>query len=232
MIRAVRTSLGACAVLACVAAPTRAAAQTLPSPYAFIDQRQEAGIFAGVANASTGRFGFGPKGGTVYGVRYAVDLAGPLSLEGSVGFMDGTRDVVSPSRPEGDRVIGEAEVLLTTIDARLRLSATGARTWHGLTPFLLFGAGIAFDPAKPSISEALLDPDELFDFGTKFTAMAGPGIRWSITRHLAVRSDLGLQLYQLKTPSGYGDPTLSLGPVAEGEWVSSLAFSASLLFRW
>jgi len=224
--------LGACAVLACFVAVGPAAAQTIPSPYAFVEERQEVGVFAGVANAGTGRFGFGPKGGLTYGVRYAVDLAGPLSLEGAVSFVDGTRDVVSPARPEGDRVIGEAEVLLTTIDVRLRLSATGARTWHGLTPFLLFGAGVAFDPAKASISEALLDPDELFDFGTKFTAMAGPGIRWSITRHLAVRSDLGLQLYQLKTPSGYGDPTLNLGPVAEGEWVSSLSYSASLLFRW
>jgi hypothetical protein len=219
-------------LLACVASARPAGAQTIPSPYAFVEERQEAGVFAGVANAGTGRWGYGPKGGTLFGVRYAVDLAGPLSLEGSVGIMDGTRDVVSPARPEGDRVIGEAEVLLTTIDARLRLSATGARTWHGLTPFLLFGAGVAFDPAKPSISEALLDPDELFDFGTKFTAMAGPGIRWSIARHLAFRSDLGLQLYQLKTPEGYGDPTLNLGPVAEGEWVSSWSFSASLLFRW
>jgi hypothetical protein len=224
--------LAACAVLACVAVPRPATAQTIPSPYAFIEERQEVGPFAGWANAGTGRFGFGPKGGPIFGVRYAVDLSGPLSLEGNVSFLDGTRDVISPARPEGDRVIGEADVLLTTIDARLRLSATGARTWHGLNPFLVFGAGVAFDPAKPSIAEALLDADELFNFGTKFTAMAGPGIRWSITRHIALRSDMALQLWQLKTPAGYGDPALNLGSVAEGEWVSSLSFTASLLFRW
>jgi hypothetical protein len=231
-MRVARSTLSAWAVLACAAIPRLATAQTIPSPYSFIEERQEAGLFAGWAHAGTGRFGYGPKGGPLYGLRYAVDLAGPLSLEGSASIIDGTRDVVSPTRPEGDRVIGEAESLVTTIDARLRLQATGARTWHGLSPFLLFGAGVAFDLADRSITEAILDPDELFTFGTKFTAMAGPGVRWSVTRHLAVRGDLSLQLWQLKTPSGFGDPALGFQNVAESEWVSSVSFSASLLFRW
>jgi hypothetical protein len=231
-MRAARSTLPVWAVLACAAISRPANAQTVPSPYAFVEERQEAGVFAGWANAGTGRFGYGPKGGPVFGVRYAVDLAGPLSLEGGVSVLDGKRDIVSPSRPEGDRVIGEAGVLLTTIDARLRLAATGARTWHGLTPFLVFGAGVAFDPEDPTIAEAILDPDELFRFGTKFTAMAGPGIRWSPTRHIALRGDIALQLWQLTTPEGFGDPTLGFANVAESEWVSSLSFSASLLFRW
>jgi hypothetical protein len=226
-----RSTLLTCALAGCFVTP-RLAAQTIPSPYAFVEERQELGLFVGVADAGTGRFGFGPKGGPLYGLRYAVDLAGPLSLEGTASVIDGTRDVISPSRPEGDRKIGEADVLLTTIDARLRLAATGARTWHGLSPFILFGAGVAFDPAKHSISEALLDTDEIFDFGTKFTAMAGPGVRWSATRHLAVRGDMALSLWKLKTPSGFADPTLGILNVAEGEWVSSLSFSASFLFRW
>jgi hypothetical protein len=231
-MRVARSSLAACAVVLCAAVPRPAAGQSIPSPYAFIEERQEIGLFAGWANAGTGRFGYGPKGGAVYGFRYAVDVSGPLSLEGSVGVMDGTRDVVSPSRPEGDRAIGEADVLLTTIDARLRLAAAGTRTWHGLSPFIVLGGGVAFDPAKPSLADGLLEADERFEFGTKFIGTAGPGVRWSLTRHLALRAELGLSIWQLKTPSGFGDPTLGLVDVAESEWVSSVSLAASFLFRW
>jgi len=231
-MRVARSRLVACALVASAAVPRAAAAQTIPSPYAFVDEGQEVGAFAGWATAGAGRFGYGPKGGAVLGLRYAVDLTGPLSFEGAVGVMDGTRDVVTPTLPEGQGAIGEADIVLTTIEARLRFAATGARTWHGLSPFLVLGAGVAFAPERVSIADALLDPDERFKFGTKFIGTAGPGIRWSITRHLALRTDLGLAIWQLTTPQGFGDVTLGLLDVAESEWVSSTSFTASVLFRW
>ena len=231
-MRAACSTFVVAAALSGIVSPRSVSAQTIPSPYAFVEERQEVSAFVGYMNASTGRFGYGPKGGLMYGARYAVDLSGPLSLEAMAGVVDGTRDVVSPSRPEGDRVIGESESLMTVLDARLRLSATGARTWHGLTPFLVFGAGVAFDRGKASAADALLDTDEVFEFGTKFIAVTGPGVRWSINRNLALRADAALSLWKLTTPGGYGDQTLGLGSVAEGEWVSGLSFSAAVLFRW
>lgn len=226
------SSLVACALAMSAVAPRAASAQTIPSPYAFVEERQEVGAFAGWADAGPGRFGYGPKGGPIFGVRYAVDLTGPLSLEGSVGILDGTRDVVTPTLPEGQGTIGEADIVMTLIEGRLRLAATGARTWHGLSPFLVLGAGVAFAPTKVSAADALLDADERFKFGTKFVGTAGPGIRWSITRHLALRTDLGLAIWQLTTPEGFGDVTLGLENVAEKEWVSSKSLTASIIFRW
>jgi hypothetical protein len=231
-MRAACSTFMVAAALVGIACPRPASAQTIPSPYAFVEERQEISGFVGYMSASTGTFGFGPKGGIMYGARYGLDLSGPLSLEAMAGVVDGRRDVVSPSRPEGDRVIGEAETLLTVFDARLRLSATGARTWRGLTPFLLFGAGVAFDRGKASAADALLDTDEVFDFGTKFVAVAGPGVRWSISRSLAVRADATLTLWKITTPAGYGDQSLGLGSVAESEWANGLSFSAAVLFRW
>lgn len=231
-MRAALSTFVVAATLMGIASPRSASAQTIPSPYAFVDERQEVAAFFGYVNASTGRFGFGPKGGPMFGARYGVDVSGPLSLEVVMGVVDGTRDVVSPSRPEGDRVIGESQSLMTVLEGRLRLSATGARTWHGLTPFLVFGAGVAIDPAELSAADGLLEVDERFEFGTKFITTAGPGVRWSINRHLAVRTDLGFSLWKITTPEGYGDQTLGLGSVAESEWVSGLSLSASVLFRW
>jgi hypothetical protein len=215
-----------------VASPRSASAQSIPSPYAFIEERQEFGPFAGYMRASTGRFGYGPSGGPLFGARYGVELTGPRSREGGVGVLTGTRDVVNPARPEGDRVIGEADVLLTMIDGRLRLSATGNRTWHGLSPFLVIGGGLAIDSAERSAAEALLDADEIYKFGTKFFTTIGPGVRWFATRRFALRTDAAFSLWQLKTPAGFGDPTLGLENVAESEWVSGLSVTATLLFRW
>ncbi len=215
-----------------VASPRSASAQTIPSPYSFIEERQEIGLFAGYLSAGTGRFGFGPSGGRIIGARYGVELSGPLSIEGAVGLLTGTRDVVNPARPEGDRAIGEADVRMTMIDGRLRLSATGNRTWHGLSPFLVIGGGVAFDQGEEAAAEALLDRDEVYEFGTKFFATIGPGVRWFATRRFALRTDAAFSLWQLKTPAGFGDSTLGLVNVAESEWVSGLSVSATLLFRW
>lgn len=230
---AARSSLWVALVASVLSVPPQAAAQRIPSPFAFIEERQEVGPYVGYMSASTGRFGYGPAGGLMMGTRYGIDLSGPLALEAGVGVVSGTRDIVNPARPDGDRVIGQADVLLTTIDARLRLSATGARTWHGLVPFLSFGGGVVFETEDPSLTEqAVLEADEVFELGTKFFGIIGPGIKWHLTRRLAVRTDLGFSLWKIDTPAGWGDPQLGLSSVAEGEWVSGLSLTGSVLFRW
>jgi hypothetical protein len=213
--------------------PREASSQRIPSPFAFVEEKQEIGTFMGYMSAGKGRFGYAPAGGFMLGGRYGLDLSGPLGLELVGGLVRGTRDIVNPSRPETDRVIGQADVLLTSFDARLRLSATGARTWHGLSPFLSFGGGVVFDTKAASTTEQLiLDADELFEFGTKFFAIIGPGVRWHLTRRLALRTDFGLTLWQIDTPSGFGDPLLGFPAVAESEWVSGLSMTGAVLFRW
>jgi hypothetical protein len=231
---AVRSTLWITLLVGAFAVPREAAPQSIPSPFAFVEERQEVGPYAGYLNAGTGRFGFGPKGGAVIGGRYGIDLSGPLALEVGAGFVSGTRDVVNPARPEGSRVIGEADVLLTTIDLRLRFGATGARTWHGLLPFLALGGGIVFDNEDPSLTETTaLDADEVFDMGTKFFGTVGPGIKWHVTRNLAVRTDLGFTLWKVDTPPGWGDPQYAIPSVPEsGEWASGLSLTGSILFRW
>jgi hypothetical protein len=231
---AVRSTLWIALVASTLTAPRVVVAQSIPSPFAFVEERQEVGPYAGYLSAGTGHFGYGPKGGVVVGGRYGIDLSGPLALEAAGGFVSGTRDVVNPARPEGARVIGEADVLLTTIELRLRLSATGARTWHGLLPFLALGGGIVFDSEDPSLTETTaLEADEVFDLGTKFFGTVGPGIKWHVTRSLAVRTDLGFSLWKLDTPPGWGDPQYAIPSVPEsGEWVSSLSLTGSILFRW
>ena len=209
-----------------------AAAQDISSPYRFIEERQEAGAFAGYLTAKTGRFGYGPSGGLWLGGRYGLELAGPLSIEGVVGLVSGTRDIISPGRPEGDRVVGEADVLLTTIDGRLKLSVVGRRAWRGLSPFLLAGGGVAFDVAEAPAAETQIESDEVFEFGPSFFGTVGIGTRWFITERFTLRTDAIFSLWKITTPAGFADQQFGFGPVAEAEWVRGLSITGSLLFRW
>ena len=47
----------------------------------------------------------------IAGVRWGLDLSGPLGLEAVGSWVSTTRDVINPRRQEGDRKVGEADVV-------------------------------------------------------------------------------------------------------------------------
>jgi len=212
-----------------------AAAQTIPSPYRYIDTGQEAGLFLGTMSSAAGRFDLGSKSGRLYGARYSIELGGPFSLEGVGRILSTTRDVRDPARDQGDRTIGQADVRLASLDARVKFSLTGRRTWHRLSPYALAGGGISWDMAGASELDQQLLPDDRFSFGTSFLALLGAGVRWLPVRSVELRADGGLELWQLDTPSGYLDTTRDLGFTSappQKEWVSGLQGSVGLALRW
>jgi len=224
--------LGA-ALLSLTLGQSEAAAQSIPSPYEYIEQKAEAGPFIGIMNASTGRFGFGPEGGIHTGVRWGYELSGPISFETVVGYVRGERDVVSPGRAEGDRIIGTADVGITTVDARFKFSFPGARTWNGISPFLVFGGGLALDTEGLSpLEETSLDPADQFEFGTGFFGTLGIGSRWFVTERFGLRGDAVFSLWSLGTPPGFSDPDRGFTAVEESEWARGLSFTISGLWRW
>lgn len=222
-----RTSLLTWALsgLLLIAAPHQLEGQTIPSPYRYFESRQEAGAFGGYLSLGTGTFGYGPKPGLLVGGRYGIQLGGAFGLDGVVSLNPTTRDVVDPTREGGTRVVGEADALLLTIDARLRFSLTGDRTWNGLNPYFLMGGGVAWDLAGSSNFDALILPKDRFKFGTKFLALFGAGTRWFVSERLLVRADFSVNMIQLSTPLGYLEPDRGLGAVGEKEWVSGPAIS-------
>lgn len=212
------------------AAPSRG--QEVPSPYQFIETRQEAGPFLAYLNQGTGRFGYGPKPGIAFGGRYGLHLGGPIGVEGVITYLPTTRDLIDAGRVEGDRVVGDVPAHVLTVDARLRLSLTGDRTWRGLNPFFIAGGGMAFDLAGSSSEEEVLLPDDRFDFPTSFEGVLGAGIRWFATERTIIRSDFAIYLWQLKSPNGFRDPTRGFTGVAEKEWVSGPSFSLGVAFHF
>ena len=212
--------------------PLLSAAQTIPSPYRYIDTRQEIGLILGRSSVNTGRFGYGPQGGTVVGVRWGINLSGPLGFEAVATGIKGTRDVIDPTHAEGNRKVGEADVLLGTVDARLRFSLTGDRTWHDLAPFIVAGAGLAFDMSGAQAADSLVDASNQFKFGTSFFGTMGGGVRWMLSERLALRGDGVFSLWKIKTPPGFSDPTLNLQSVAKSEWANGFHVTISTLIRF
>jgi len=212
--------------------PTPAAGQSIPSAYTYLDKKQEAGPFVGYMSAATGRFGYGPSGGTVFGGRWGVDLSGPLSFEGVAGIVSGTRDVINPGRVAGDWYEGEADALLTMIDARLKFSFVGARAWHGFSPFIVAGGGMAIDASGESELDTRLEAADRFDFGSSFFGTLGFGTRWFVSDSFALRADGVFSLWKLDTPPGFSSAERGLDKVEESEWARGLTITVSALLRW
>lgn len=229
----VRTS-PACFLTLCLAGllATPAQGQSIPSPYRFVNTRQEAGVFVGTTSAAKGRFGFGPAGGVNLGGRWGVDLSGPLGFEVAAGVISGTRDIINPAKVIGDMRIGEADQMVAMADARLRLTLTGDRTWHGLAPFFVAGGGLAFGFGGDSPLDAQLDSDDRFHFGTTFVGTLGSGVRLALTDRLALRGDALFSLWKIKTPPGFSESARGFSDVEESEWSSGRHLAVSLLYRY
>lgn len=226
------STLGAVLVAALVCAPIAVDAQSIPSPYEYLERRQELGLFSGWVAVEEGRFGYGPSGGTPFGARYGIELSGPLGFEGTAAVIDGTRDVVDPGRVEGDRVIGQADALMTVVDARLRFTFTGRRSWHDLAPYFVAGGGIALDAAGESDLDSQLLPEDVFEFGTSFFGNLGLGTRWFVTDRFALRGEGTFSLWKIDTPPGFSDPQRDFGDVEDGEWLRGTWLTLTLLYRW
>jgi hypothetical protein len=229
-----RTNLALIALLGLSFLPVFAGvqAQSITSPYRFLETKQEGGAFVGHMSVGTGRFGYGPKPGVVVGGRYGLDISGPFGLEGVVTYLPTTRDIIDPGREEGDRYVGEMGSDIIMIDGRLRFSLTGDRTWHGVSPFVLAGGGFAFDVSPDNTDRELLLLDDVFDFGTSFVGILGGGFRWFPGDRFLLRGDVALAMWQLESPIGYSDPARAFRGVDESEWASGPSFSLGLAYRF
>lgn len=225
------------AVVTALASP--AGAQTVPSPYRFIEGRQEVSLLSGYMPADPGIYDLGPRSGPLFGARYTFEAAGPIFFEGLLSYVPTDRAVIDPRRARDDWSIGETDVHLVMLDARVDFSLTGRRTWRRISPHLFVGGGLAVDLATEGEREQELLPEDLFDFGTVFTANAGTGLRVSLTSKLMLRADASMTLWMINTPGGFQDPTKrpptdgdEQENLQRGEWVAGAGLALSLGWRF
>lgn len=206
-------------------------AQTVPSPYRFVDNRHEAGPFVAGVPGDRGEMELGPGGGLLFGGRYSIELGGPFALEASSFLLPTDRRIRVPGDAGIDEV-GTVDALVGGIDARVRFTLTGARTWHRFAPFVLAGGGVAGDLYGRDELEAEFPNEVTFRFGPSFLGVLGAGSRWLPGDRITVRADLLLNIWKLGTPDGFLGREDELGPVPQQEWTGVPAFSVGLSYRF
>lgn len=209
-----------------------ARAQEIPSPYRFIENSQEGGAFVGLLELGGGQFELGPRGGPLIGLRYSINVNGPVNFEALASLLSSERWIIDPARPAGDRRVGEADADIGLLEGSLKFSLMGQRTWNSLGPYLLVGGGLAFDVSGDQSADLIVPPEDRFDFGSTFIGHLGTGVRWLPSESFLLRADGRFTLWQLDTPEGFFDTDLEIENPPESEWVSgvSLTLGAALLF--
>jgi hypothetical protein len=212
--------------------PARATAQSLTSPYKFIDAQQHLDVFGVYLKPSHGRLGAGPNPGYGAGIRWGIGVTGPLALDLEASYAPLKRPVVDTAfNADSSHVVkGEADMNMLVTMANIRFNLTGPRTWHNLQPFALFGAGLAINLSGENGDDTRVPRDVRFGFGTSFAGNVGAGFDYFVTPSVAVRADAGIALWKLKAPNAF----IIKGPgvVPASEWERNFKMSAGITWHY
>lgn len=214
MTRLSRTVLPALAILALGAG--RAQAQTVPSPFRYIETKSSLEISGGylftdptLAVNDSVSAEFGPQSAPLISARYSRRFGGPISGDVTLSFSPSERKVITAAEgldsvfasaiDTGDRV--SAPLLM--LEGGLRFHLTGDRTFRGFAPFLMATGGVATEVGGTSSEEGAIPPDERFDFGPAFAVGAGTGLDWFPTRRFSLHTELSYRIWRLSVPEGF-----------------------------
>ena len=211
---------------------SEASAQTIPSPYRFIDGSHSTGVVFGMARENRGALGIGPGGGPMLGGRYALELTGPIALEVTATLISTDRTIFDAVPGSGLVPLGDADTMVVAVDGRLRFTLTGGRTWHGFAPYLLLGGGLVGQLSGQSTLEAPLPITERFGFGPSFLGTMGGGLRFIPGDRLEFRAEPSLSIWKLGTPLSFFDIEEELGgALSDQEWVGVGALVVGVIYR-
>jgi hypothetical protein len=227
------TILTLLSVLGMAAMAGTAHAQSIDSPYRFINTNQTGGFYTGYLATGRGSLDLGPESGILYGVRYDISIGGPFALEGDIGYFSRMRAVYDTVPEDTSRTaIGESGFTTLMLGAGLRFNLTGPRTYRGFQPYALFGLGFALDLSDDSTVDSDLPGNVRFDFGTSFMGMLGGGAEFMLGDRYSLRIDLRNILWKLETPQAFlikGDQALLL---PGDEWAQNFGLTAGLAIRF
>jgi len=166
------------------------------SPYRDLEYHSELTAFGGWFRPASDPAGVAPRGGPMGGIRYEINVGGPVQLVARFARAAGERNVIDPTKPKATRSLGSAEWPVYLADVGFSLNLTGQRSWHGVVPVTYLGAGVASDAGK----KVEADPYRL---GTTFAISYAAGLRFVPGGRFQIRADAGTHMYQIKYPAAY-----------------------------
>ena len=237
-----RSILITLAALAAGAAP--ATSQGITSPYDFVDTTMEVWAFGTAAFTDRGAIDVGPASGYGAGIGFTARVSGPFNFDARVAYIPTTRTVfdvldvpvadsalVRQDPTVGLEEVGTADLAILLLDASLRFDLTGPRTWNGLQPYALVGAGAVIRASSDdSVEEELPTATDIFvRFQNGFTGHVGAGVEWHLADRLSVRFDARDILWKVHVPTGFfRDDRV----IDTEEWVQTAHLSLGLAYRF
>lgn len=237
--------LGLLFAVALVAVPTVLGAQEaaegegIDTPYRWIQRGFRGGLYGGWVAADRGQTDLGPGPSAVFGGRLRVRVSSPLSLEANVGYSSSDRWVIDP-RPESGTGLAPVDTVgldRAVIQGAMQFALTGARTWHGLQPYALVGAGLVIG-LNEETSGVFEESDlELFryELNSAPVVQAGLGVEWLPGSRFGLGFEVRDHLWRIKAPDGFFrsdvlDRIEELGLPAprDSDWTHNVEFSVTL----
>jgi hypothetical protein len=208
-------------LLAVISWGSRVDAQTIDSPYRYIETKNAVTVFAGYIAVDEGAFDMAPRSAPYFGARYGRHLTGPLYGDVGFGLSATDRAAFFRESAEGPLVpLGETDLVMMVGEAGLRFSLTGPRTWRGVAPYLGATLGFVSDLTSGDTFELDVPADQLFRFGPGFAVAGGLGSDFFLTEQFSLRADLRDHLWRLTYPGG-----LSGTGQREDEWTHNFSFT-------
>ncbi|MGH7530913.1 MAG: hypothetical protein ACREMN_11070 [Gemmatimonadales bacterium] len=195
------------AILAVAASGRPAVAQVghPPGDSPFRDITIAAGpvVFAGYLFGDRGKAEAGPSNALAFGARYELPTGRSLLVQLTAAYLRAERFIIDSRADSASpaRRTGPVDMDLLHLDVGLQLRLTGAKTWHGLAPYVGAGIGMAIDVNSPGDTT-----NSGYHFGNKLTFGGGVGVRWYVARQFTVHADTRLLLWRLKYPIAFRDP--------------------------
>lgn len=202
-------------------------AQTITSPYEYVDGTQRAGLHVGYLfldpdvrmNDST-QLDMAPRSAPVVGLRYGVRIGGPLEFQTTLSVIPTRRqlwtvDFNADSTVTTPAVLGTTRSTVVAADVALRLGLTGTRTWHDLAPYVAASVGLAGDVlGRTELEKEEVPVVALYRFGPSFALGGQLGTDWYPTPRTSIRVEAQGFLWRVTLPQAFA-PGRTTG---RGEW--------------
>jgi hypothetical protein len=186
---------GVVALLAAGPAAAQVGHDPANSPYQDLEHKQEITWLFGYVRARHDPAGVAPRSAAVTGVRYEINLAGPLGFSADFARTFSDRTVLDPAKPLATRTVGTQSTPVYAADVALALDLTGRKSWHHLVPQLRGGVGVVSSNAK--------DDSSGYSFGTPFAFTFGGGLKFVPGGRFQLRADVTDRVFKLSYPDSY-----------------------------
>ena len=212
----------------------------IDTPYRWIEQGMRFAVSPGYVFTSRGSLNLGPGSTPTGAGRFRIRVSNPLTFEINATYGNSNRFILYPLAEGGPATVDTVNSGWILAEAAVQFTFTGARTWHGIQPYLIFGGGgiFALNEEVSPLEEVIDDLSPyVYEVGSAPDFLAAAGIEWILSRKVGLSFEARDHVWRLKAPEIFFTPEileiiLETGAPApsESEWTNNVELSLSVWF--